>query len=126
MPAGASKTDWERGGAIFRTDLDLPGRRQGKVRDVYDLPGSRLLVVATDRLSAFDVVMPTPIPGKGEMLTQMSNFWFARTVHIVPNHLTGRPVSRVVTDPEDLALVEGRAVIVRRLGALPIEAVVRG
>ena len=81
---------------------DLPGlalRHRGKVRDVYDLPGNgepRLLIVATDRLSAFDVVLPDPIPGKGEMLCQISNFWFDRTAHIVPNHLTGIEVASVL------------------------------
>ncbi len=104
----------------------LTRTHSGKVRDIYAIDGSSMLIVTTDRLSAFDVILPDPIPWKGHVLNEISNYWFARTVHIVPNHLTGRPVSRVVTDPEDLALVEGRAVIVRRLRALPIEAVVRG
>ncbi len=98
----------------------------GKVRDLYAIDGSTMLIVTTDRLSAFDVVLPDPIPWKGRVLNQIADFWFARTAHIVPNHLTGRKVRDVVTDPEDFALVDGRAAIVRRLRALPIEAVVRG
>jgi Phosphoribosylaminoimidazolesuccinocarboxamide (SAICAR) synthase len=76
---------------------DLPGLdliHRGKVRDVYGLPGNRLVIVASDRLSAFDVVLPDPIPGKGEMLTQISNFWFARTAHLMPNHLLDTPWPR--------------------------------
>ena len=85
---------------------DLPGLpllHRGKVRDLYALPGNRLLMVATDRLSAFDVVLPDPVPGKGELLCRMSNFWFARTSHLVPNHLTGDEVAAVLppgVDPE--------------------------
>jgi phosphoribosylaminoimidazole-succinocarboxamide synthase len=98
----------------------------GKVRDIYIVDDDELLIVTTDRLSAFDVVLPDPIPGKGHVLNAISNFWFERTSHIVPNHLTGRPVAEIVTDPDERALLEGRAVIVRRLRALPVEAVVRG
>ena len=82
--------------------------------------------MTTDRLSAFDVVLPDPIPGKGRVLNAISNFWFARTSHIVPNHLTGRAVDELVSDPAERAALEGRAVIVRRLKTLPLEAVVRG
>jgi phosphoribosylaminoimidazole-succinocarboxamide synthase len=85
-----------------------------------------VLMVTTDRLSAFDVVLPDPIPDKGRVLNAISNFWFAKTRHLVPNHLSGRSLASAVRDPQDLALLEGRAVIVRRLQALPIEAVVRG
>jgi phosphoribosylaminoimidazole-succinocarboxamide synthase len=99
---------------------------QGKVRDVYAVDADTLLIVTTDRLSAFDVVLPDPIPGKGQVLTEISNFWFARTEHIVPNHLTSRPLQDIVTDPQELALVQGRSMVARRLKALPIEAVVRG
>ncbi len=99
---------------------------RGKVRDVYELDAEHLLFVATDRLSAFDVVLPDPVPGKGIVLTRISNFWFDRTRHLCPNHLTGIPVDRYVTDPGALALLEGRAVVVRRLQPLPVEAVVRG
>jgi phosphoribosylaminoimidazole-succinocarboxamide synthase len=99
---------------------------RGKVRDVYAIDAHSLLIVATDRLSAFDVILPDPIPGKGGILNTISNFWFARTAHIVPNHLIDRPLSDVITDPAERAQVEGRSVIARRLQALPIEAVVRG
>jgi phosphoribosylaminoimidazole-succinocarboxamide synthase len=98
----------------------------GKVRDSYEIDAASMLIVTTDRLSAFDVVLPDPIPGKGHVLNAISNFWFARTGHIVPNHLTPRSLAEVVHDPQELALLEGRAVIVKRLRALPIEAVVRG
>jgi phosphoribosylaminoimidazole-succinocarboxamide synthase len=106
------------------TGLTLVHR--GKVRDNYAIDDSRLLIVATDRLSAFDVVMPDPIPGKGRILTAISNFWFGRTQRIVSNHLTGEPLSRYVGNPRELAILEGRAVIVERLTPLPVEAVVRG
>jgi phosphoribosylaminoimidazole-succinocarboxamide synthase len=85
-----------------------------------------MLIVTTDRLSAFDVVLPDPIPDKGRVLNEISNFWFAKTRHIIPNHLTGKPLSSAVKDPDELAMLEGRAVIVRKLEALPLEAVVRG
>lgn len=108
---------------------DLPGLdliHRGKVRDVYALPGNRLLMVATDRLSAFDVVLPDPIPGKGEMLTQISNFWFAKTAHIIPNHLTGEDVASVLPPGVDPALYAKRAVITKRLKPVPVEAIARG
>ncbi len=113
--------------ALFESNLKgLPLVGRGKVRDLYRVGEEHLLVVATDRLSAFDVVMPQPIPGKGEVLTRVSNFWFARTAGLVPNHLTGIPVSQVVTDPDERATLSDRAVVVRRLKPLPIEAIVRG
>jgi phosphoribosylaminoimidazole-succinocarboxamide synthase len=99
---------------------------RGKVRDLYELDARHMLIVATDRLSAFDVVLPDPIPGKGRMLTQISNFWFARTQHIVPNHLTDYELAAWIHDPAELAMLTGRAVVVKRLQPLPIEAVVRG
>ncbi|HVI55893.1 MAG TPA: phosphoribosylaminoimidazolesuccinocarboxamide synthase [Luteibacter sp.] len=108
---------------------DLPGLdliHRGKVRDVYALPGNRLLMVATDRLSAFDVVLPDPIPGKGEMLTQISNFWFGKTAHIIPNHLTGEDVASVLPAGVDPALYARRAVITKRLKPVPVEAIARG
>ncbi|PWK82711.1 phosphoribosylaminoimidazolesuccinocarboxamide synthase [Fulvimonas soli] len=108
---------------------DLPGLElihRGKVRDVYALPGERLLIVATDRLSAFDVVLPDPIPGKGEMLTQISNFWFGKTAHIVPNHLLDVPLAEVLPPGTDLKLYEKRAVVARRLKPVPVEAIARG
>jgi phosphoribosylaminoimidazole-succinocarboxamide synthase len=108
---------------------DLPGlllRHRGKVRDVFALPGEKLLIVATDRLSAFDVVLPDPIPGKGEMLCQISNFWFDRTAHIVPNHLTGIAVASVLPPGADARLYERRAVVAKKLKPVPVEAIARG
>jgi phosphoribosylaminoimidazole-succinocarboxamide synthase len=112
---------------VYRTQLaGLARIHEGKVRDIYALDEDTLLIVTTDRLSAFDVVLPDPIPGKGAVLNAISNFWFARTRAIVPNHLTGREPASVLKDPAERALVAGRAVIVKKLRALPIEAVVRG
>ena len=112
---------------VYRTQLSgLERIHEGKVRDIYAVDAGTLLIVTTDRLSAFDVVLPDPIPDKGRVLNSISNFWFAKLAHIVPNHLTGRAPESVVRDPSERALLEGRAVIVRRLKALPIEAVVRG
>lgn len=108
---------------------NLPGLElihRGKVRDVYALDEQRLLMVATDRLSAFDVVMPNPIPGKGEMLTQISNFWFGKTAHLIPNHLLDVPLAEVLPPGTDLALYAKRAVVTRRLKPVPVEAIARG
>jgi phosphoribosylaminoimidazole-succinocarboxamide synthase len=99
---------------------------QGKVRDVYEIDADRMLIVTTDRLSVFDVVLPDPVPSKGRVLTQMANYWFGKTDHIVSNHLLHQPLNSVITDPAELALIVDRAIIVKRLKALPIEAVVRG
>ena len=99
---------------------------QGKVRDIYAVDDQHLLIITTDRLSAFDVVLPDPIPGKGEVLTRLSNFWFGRTAGIVRNHLADLPLEAVVRDPAERAAVATRATVVRRLKPLPIEAVVRG
>lgn len=104
--------------------LRLIGR--GKVRDLYEIDNEHLLMVASDRLSAFDVVLPQPIPGKGEVLTRVSRFWFARTARLVPNHLVEIPVSAFVEDPDELAQLGDRAMVVRRLTPLPVEAIVRG
>lgn len=107
----------------------LPGLRlvhRGKVRDVYELPEQRLLMVASDRLSAFDVVLPDPIPGKGEILCQMSNFWFARTASICPNHLTGLAPELVLPEGVDAAPYRLRSVVAMRLKPLPVEAIARG
>lgn len=100
--------------------------RRGKVRDIYQIDDDHLLIVTTDRLSAFDAVLPTPIPGKGKVLNVLSGFWFRRLSHIVPNHLTGLPLTSVLNSTHDLEQAEGRAVIVRRCWPLPIEAIVRG
>jgi phosphoribosylaminoimidazole-succinocarboxamide synthase len=99
---------------------------QGKVRDIYDVDAEHLLIVTTDRLSAFDVVLPDPIPFKGEVLTQISLFWFAKTRHMVANHLSELKVEDVVADSQERAQLAGRAMVVKKLRALPIEAVVRG
>ena len=99
---------------------------QGKVRDSFAIDDDHMLIVASDRLSAFDVVMAEPIPGKGEILTRISNFWFERTRGIIPNHLSGIPVADVIEDPELLDLLQHRSVVVRRLKPLLLEAVVRG
>lgn len=112
---------------VFETRINsLERLHRGKVRDVYAIDADSLLIITTDRLSAFDVVLPDPIPGKGQVLNRISNFWFARTGHIVPNHLIDRPLAEVLPDPVERAQAEGRCVIARRLRALPIEAVVRG
>ena len=99
---------------------------QGKVRDIYAIDDRHMLIVTTDRLSAFDVVLPDPIPGKGRVLTSISNYWFARTGHIVPNHLADYPLERAVPDAAERATIADRCMVVRRLRALPVEAVVRG
>ncbi len=115
------------GAALFDSELtSLKLVRKGKVRDVYAVGDDRLLIVASDRLSAYDVILPTPIPDKGRVLTSLSNFWFARTKGIVANHLTGTPIEDVLRDPVERQRVQGRAVVTRRLDPLPIEAVVRG
>ena len=111
---------------LFQSELSLPLVHRGKVRDVYGIGDTHLLIVVTDRLSAFDVVLPTPIPGKGRVLTAVSNFWFERMRHIVPNHLADLSLTQVLPDPAERAQVEGRAMIVRKLKPLPIEAIVRG
>jgi len=108
---------------------DLPGLpllHRGKVRDVYGLPDNELLIVASDRLSAFDVVLPDPIPGKGEILTQMSNFWFARSAHLLPNHLSTTPLTAVLPAGVDVALYAKRSVVAKKLKGLPLEAIARG
>lgn len=103
----------------------LPLHARGKVRDIYTVDDEHLLIVASDRLSAFDVVLPQPIPGKGEVLTRLANFWFARTRDLIPNHLTARPLADVI--PAAVAqMLAARAVIVRKLQPLPVEAIVRG
>ena len=105
-------------------ELELVHR--GKVRDVYAVDADHLLIVTTDRLSAFDVVLPDPIPGKGRVLHQISDFWFDQTSGIIRNHRSASPLSAVIADPAELAMLDGRAAIFKRLDALPIEAVVRG
>ncbi len=103
----------------------LPFLHRGKVRDIYAVDDDRLLVIQTDRLSAFDVVLPTPIPGKGHVLTALSFFWFRKLAHVIPNHLTDVEPESVVS-PDERSQVAGRAMVVRRLKPLPIEAIARG
>lgn len=99
---------------------------QGKVRDIYDIDANTMLLVSTDRLSAFDVILPTGIANKGAMLTQMANFWFEKLGDVVPNHLTGIDPVSVVSDPAEKSQLANRSVVVKKLKALPIEAIVRG
>ena len=112
--------------ALFQSDIkSLKLLNRGKVRDIYAVDDQHLLIVTTDRLSAFDVILPTPIPGKGEVLTRISDFWFSRLGHIIPNQLTGiAPESVVAAGERDQ--VTGRAIVVKKLAPLPIEAIVRG
>jgi phosphoribosylaminoimidazole-succinocarboxamide synthase len=104
----------------------LPLLHRGKVRDLYAVDEQYLLIVQTDRLSAFDVILPDPVPGKGKVLTTLSNFWFSKLGHVIPNHLSGIAPEDVVKTDADRAQVRGRAFVVKRLKALPIEAIVRG
>ena len=113
--------------ALFDSAIPgLPRIGRGKVRDIYSVDDNHLLIVTTDRLSAYDVVLPDPVPGKGEVLTELSNFWFAMIADLVPNHLTQMPLSAVIDDPAVAASLASRSIVVRRLKPLPIEAVVRG
>lgn len=112
--------------ALFETSItSLPLIHKGKVRDIYAIDDKRMLIVTTDRLSAFDVILPTPIPDKGKVLTAVADFWFAKLANILPNQLTGEAPESVVAS-EERDQVAGRAVVVKRLKALPVEAIVRG
>jgi len=112
---------------LYQSTLkSLPLLVRGKVRDVYGVGDEHLLIVTTDRLSAFDVILPDPIPGKGVVLTAVSNFWFERTRSIVSNHLAELSLADVLPDNDERAQVEGRAIVVKKLKALPVEAIVRG
>lgn len=112
---------------LYESNLSsLPLLARGKVRDIYAVGEDHLLIVTTDRLSAFDVVLPDPIPGKGAVLTAVSNFWFERTRSLVPNHLASLSLEAVLPDAAERAQVQGRAIVVRKLKALPVEAIVRG
>ena len=113
--------------AVFHSDLkSLELISRGKVRDMYAVDDDHMLIVASDRLSAFDVVLPDPIPGKGAVLTELSNFWFERTAKLVANHSSTLRLEEVLTDAEERASVAAQAVVVRRLQPLPVEAIVRG
>lgn len=112
---------------LFQSDLNsLPQVARGKVRDIYAVGDEHLLIVTTDRLSAFDVVLPDPIPGKGAVLTAVSNFWFERTRHVIPNHLSAMSLEEVLPDRAERDQVAGRAIVVRKMEALPVEAITRG
>ncbi|MCH8079664.1 MAG: phosphoribosylaminoimidazolesuccinocarboxamide synthase [Proteobacteria bacterium] len=113
--------------ALHQSELkSLPLLSRGKVRDIYDVDEDHMLIVTTDRLSAFDVVLPDAIPGKGAILTTVSNFWFDRTRHIIPNHLSDKSLAEVLPDEAERNMIEGRGIVVRKLKPLPVEAVVRG
>ncbi|OQK15430.1 phosphoribosylaminoimidazolesuccinocarboxamide synthase [Methyloprofundus sedimenti] len=113
--------------ALFESSIsNLKLRARGKVRDIYEIDDKHLLIVTTDRLSAFDVVLPDPIPGKGLVLTSVSNFWFNKMADIIPNHLASLNLAEVVPDANERAQIEGRAIIVKKLKPLPVEAIVRG
>ena len=113
--------------ALYHSELSgLPLINRGKVRDIYEIDGDHLLIVASDRLSAFDVVMPEPIPGKGEVLTRVARFWFERTRDIIPNHLSDLPLEQAVPDAAERERLGDRAMVVKKLEPLPVEAIVRG
>ncbi len=113
--------------ALYQSDLSgLELLNRGKVRDIYAIDEQTMLIVTTDRLSAFDVILPQPIPGKGEVLTRVSSFWFQRMSGIIPNHLTHIPLENVVKNADERAILGDRAIVVRRLKPLPVEAIVRG
>ena len=113
--------------ALFQSDLShLEMTHQGKVRDIYAVDARHLLIVASDRLSAFDVILPQPIPGKGEVLTRVANFWFNRTRNLLPNHLSDRCLAEIVPDRGQREALGARAIVVKKLAPLPVEAIVRG
>jgi len=112
--------------AVYSVDLPLALLHQGKVRDIYDIDDKHMLIVTSDRLSAFDVVLPQPIPGKGEVLNRVARFWFRRTRSVIPNHLSELPLESVIPDPAIRQLLGDRAMVVRKLKPLPVEAIVRG
>ena len=113
--------------ALYESSLkSLPRIGKGKVRDIYAVGADKMLILVSDRLSAFDVVLSDPIPDKGRVLNEMANFWFAKLGHVVPNHLTGIDPESVVGSADEKAQVRGRSIVVKKLKALPVEAVVRG
>ena len=113
--------------SLLQTDLkSLKLRGRGKVRDIYDINDQLMLIVTTDRISAFDCILPDPIPGKGKVLTSVSDFWFHKLAHIVPNQQTDLLLADMIPDKTEAQMLEGRGVIVKKLRALPVEAVVRG
>jgi len=113
--------------AVYETNLkNLDLLVKGKVRDIYTIDDDHIMIVTTDRLSAFDVIMPDPIPEKGKVLTQVSNFWFERSKHIIKNHLTNFNLRDYVANDEEFEQLDGRTIIVKKMKALPVEAIVRG
>lgn len=113
--------------ALYESSLtSLKLRARGKVRDIYDIDDQTMLIVSTDRLSAFDVILPEPIPGKGLVLTRVSNFWFEKLKDVIPNHLLDIPLEQILPDPKERMQVEGRAIVVKKCQPLPVEAIVRG
>ena len=113
--------------ALFDSNIKSLARiGRGKVRDIYAVGGDKMMIVVSDRLSAFDVVLPDPIPDKGRVLTELANFWFSKLGHVVPNHLTGIDPESVVKGEDEKSQVRGRAIVVKKLKPLPVEAVVRG
>lgn len=112
---------------LYKSEINsLPLINSGKVRDIYSVDDDHMLIVTSDRISAFDVILPDPIPGKGAVLTAVSNFWFGRTGHIVANHLSDKTLQQVLPDAEERAPIEGRGIVVKKLQPLPVEAIVRG
>ncbi|MCU7851088.1 MAG: phosphoribosylaminoimidazolesuccinocarboxamide synthase [Candidatus Thiodiazotropha sp. (ex Monitilora ramsayi)] len=114
------------GKTLFESQLDLELINRGKVRDIYEVDQDHLLIVTTDRLSAFDVILPQPIPSKGEVLTRVANFWFKRTSHLLPNHLAQLNLDDIIKDPAQRAILGDRVMLVRKLKPLPVESIVRG
>ena len=113
--------------ALYKSNIkSLSLINSGKVRDIFDVDDDHMLIVTTDRISAFDVVLPDPIPGKGAVLTAVSNFWFDRTGHIIPNHLSNLRLDEVIPDAAERELLDTRAIVVKKLKPLPVEAIVRG
>lgn len=113
--------------AVTETNLpDLPLLHRGKVRDIYDIDGDHLLIVATDRVSAFDVILPTPIPNKGAILAAIANFWFVRTESLIQNHCSAMDLREVLGDNDNYQRLKNHAVIVKKMNNLPVEAIVRG
>jgi len=113
--------------ALHQSEIkSLPLLNRGKVRDIYDVDEDLMLIVTTDRLSAFDVILPDPIPGKGAILTAVSNFWFNKTQHIIANHLADKTLADVLPNAAERDMIEGRGIVVRKMNPLPVEAIVRG
>ena len=113
--------------ALYQSELpSLKLIARGKVRDIYAIDDEHMLIVTSDRLSAFDVILPDPIPNKGRVLTSISNFWFKKMQHVMPNHIVDIPLEQVIPNAEERAPIEGRAIVVKHLTPLPVEAIVRG